>query len=157
MPGTIKIKNGHGNERIFRGLEDAVTGTERAVRHAWFGLARDMADRASAEILRKPKSGRLYIRRDKAGRRRRHRASAPGETHANRTGELRKSIGWNVHGSIELTFGYGITGNSPVYDEFVEFGTSKMEPRPSLENAINFAQAHFVMRFTDAMSQEFDD
>ena len=154
MATRITVKSNRGSERVFRQLNNLDKGWRKAIRQMWFGLADDMKNRANSEILRKPKSGRVYIIR-RGGRRRRHVASAPGETHANLTGRLRKAIGWKVHGNDELSFGYGVTGPSPKYDEFVEFGTSKMSARPSLENAINFAQANAELRFSSAMKKEF--
>lgn len=151
----ITVKSNRGSERVFRELENLPKGWRKAIRHMWFGVADDLKNRANAEILRKLKSGRLYITRTRSGRRRRHRASAPGETHANFSGTLRKAISWKVHGNDELAFGYGVTGGSPKYDEFVEFGTRKMEPRPSLDNAITFAQANVELRFTEEMNREF--
>lgn len=150
------MKSNRSNERrIFRDLDDVEGGWDRSIRETWFELADDLKGRANAEILRKPKSGRIYIRRDRLGRRRRHRASAPGETHANDTGALRKAIGWKVHGNNEMIFGYGVTRNSPDYDEFVEFGTRRMAARPSLANAIDYTQANPQQHFSNRMTQEF--
>lgn len=156
MAAEIRVRsNREANERVFRVLDETEQRTNRAIRSMWFGLGDDLKIRANAEILRKPKSGRVYIIRDKSGRRRRHVASAPGETHANLTGKLRRAIAWKVHGNNELTFGYGLGRSSPEYDEFVEFGTRNMEARPSLENAINFLQANAESHFSEGMFREF--
>jgi hypothetical protein len=155
---TITVRgNRSANSRLFAKLEETEPRTERAIRLMWEGLGDDLKKRANEEILRKPKSGRLYIRLDRLGRRRRHRASAPGETHANMTGKLRKAIGWKIHGNNEgMTFGYGVSGRpSPKYDEFVEFGTRRMAARPSLSNAIFYTQASVETRLTDHMTREF--
>jgi len=122
--------------------------TTRAAERAWWFSGRDLRKAASDEILRKPKSGRLYIRRDRAGRRRRHVASAPGETHANMTGALRRSVDFKVRGSKQLEFGYGIsTGIAPVHAPFVEFGTRRMAARPSLQNAIRASRRNIISNF----------
>ena len=43
---------------------------------------------------------------------------------------------WKVRGR-DLDFGYGIAkANAPDYAPFVENGTTRMEPRPTLKNAI---------------------
>lgn len=111
--------------------------TKRQVEFAAWTSARGLKSATSQEILRKPKGGRTYIRRDRLGRRRRHIASAPGETHANMTGRLRRSLSFRVNSS-EIEFGYGVTdGSAPDYAEHVEFGTKRMEARPSLRNGIN--------------------
>ncbi len=152
---TITVRsNRSANARVFREVEFALEKTERAIRSMWFGIGDDLKNRANKEILRRPKSGRLYLKRLR-GRRVRHRASAPGETHANFSGTLRKAIGWKVHGNNELTFGYGVTRPSPEYDEYVEFGTRRMAARPSLDNAINAAQGNVETRFPDEMRKEF--
>ena len=94
----------------------------------------------SKEILKKPKGGRVYIRRTKGGGRRRHVASAPFETHANMTGALRRSLSFKVN-PRQLEFGYGLAIESaPEYAGFVEFGTKNMKPRPSLLNGITSSQ-----------------
>jgi hypothetical protein len=66
------------------------------------------------------------------GRRRRHQSSAPGETHADLTGNLRKSLGWKVSGK-KLQIGYG--AGAPDYAE-IEFGYGKVEARPSIGNRV---------------------
>jgi len=137
-------------------LANVQTLTEEAIRQTWFKLGDDLKKRASEEILRKPKHGRLYLRRDSRGRRRFHRASAPGEIHANMTGALRRAIAWNVHGNLEMTFGYGLVNKkSPEYDLYVEFGTRKMAQRRSLGQTIDLVQANTQMHFEGEMSKEF--
>jgi len=154
MAGSFRVKGNTFNKRHFRDLGDAEIKTTRAIRQTWFALGEDLKDRSRAEILRKPKSGQTYFLRLR-GRRVRHVASAPGETHANFTGELRKSIGYKIHGNNEMSFGYGITRDAPDYAEFVEFGTRRMAARPSLENAINYTQGNVQRHFTSEMNQEF--
>lgn len=111
--------------------------TKRQVELAAWKSARGLRSATSQEILRKPKGGRTYIRRDRLGRRRRHVASSPGETHSNMTGRLRRSLSFRVNSS-EIEFGYGVTdGSAPEYAGWVEFGTKRMKPRPSLQNGIN--------------------
>ena len=114
-------------------------GLEAAAHTSGKGLVKA----TSTEILRKPKGGRTYIRVDRIGRRRKHIASAPGETHANMTGTLRRSLGFNAS-SKRLEFGYGVKRKkAPYYAGFVEFGTTKMAPRPSLENGIKSQHRNF--------------
>jgi hypothetical protein len=106
------------------------------VEFASWTSARGLQSATSREILRKPKGGRTYIRRDRLGRRRRHVASAPGETHANMTGRLRRSLSFRVNG-LELEFGYGVTkGDAPEYAAAIEFGSKRIKSRPSLRNGI---------------------
>lgn len=134
----VEIIEGPDNFKVYNGLKGVNKKVKQATRKGMFKWAKDLKSTASAAILAKDKTGRIYIRRDAAGRRRRHRASSAGESHANRTGALRRSIGWRVTAWDRLLFGYGVDGkDTPDYDGFVEFGTFKMKPRPSIQNSIN--------------------
>lgn len=121
--------------------------TKEGVEHAAWTSARGLRKATSKEILRKPKGGRVYVSRTRSGARRRHTASAPGETHANFSGKLRRSLDFKVS-SRNIEFGYGVTkGNAPDYAEFVEFGTRNMKPRPSLQNGIKGERRNFQNNF----------
>lgn len=154
MSAVFEIRDGQGNRRVLARMEgpNFQRATRRGLRQAWFAFAKDLKAEANREILRKPKSGRTYFFRDRAGRRRRHVASAPGETHANRTGALRRSLSWKVQGTDQMEFGYGIVGArtqapDPGYGSFVEFGTRRMEARPSLGNAVRARQGTAIVHF----------
>ena len=155
---VIKIQSDRGNERVFVRMTGIEQATRRGIRLAWFDLGRDLKSEANREILRRPKSGRTYIVRSRSGGRRRHVASAPGETHANLTGRLRRSISWKVHGTDSMDFGYGASTTlrtaAPRYSPFVEFGTRRMDERPSLENAINVTQREAEQNFERAITRE---
>lgn len=133
----MKVIEDPDNFKVYAKLDGVERLTKRATRRGMFKWARDLKSTANAAVLAKDKVGRVYIRRGKGGRKRRHRASAPGQSHASRTGKLRRSIGWRVTGADRLEFGYGVDGReTPDYDGFVEFGTFKMKPRPTIQNAI---------------------
>jgi len=129
-----------GNKKAFNLIEQLKNKTNIAIRETWFSLGRDLKHEAEREILRRPKSGRTYIVRTAGGRRRRHTASAPGETHANLSGDLRKSVSWKVHGAHRMDFGYGFSttdqNRAPDYDAAIEFGRKDghIAARPSIEN-----------------------
>lgn len=156
----ITVRGAAGNEAVFARVARGPAATGRSIRHAFFELGKDLKAEANREILRRPKSGRVYLVRSRGGRRRRHVASAPGETHANLSGDLRRAVGWKVHGNERLDFGYGVSGGSsnpsPRYDAFVEFGTRKMAPRPSLANAIRTTQNVTEREFEANMNREFE-
>lgn len=81
------------------------------------------------EIIKKgPKTGRLYRL---PGRKRRHRASAPGEAPANRYGVLRKGVDFTVKGSDQMEF-----GDTAPYGVHLELGTKRMKPRPHLSKSV---------------------
>lgn len=140
MTAVVGWTQSSRNSRVWRMIDKMRPKTKTAIRKAWFSVGRDLKIVATAEVLRAPKGGRVYIIRSKGGRTRRHTASAPGETHANRSGELRKSISWRVYGYARMDFGYGFTGDAVDYDSFVEDGTSKMDPRPTIANAVKTVQ-----------------
>lgn len=147
-----------GNPRTYRIIEDLTGLTRRAIRHGFFKLGQDLRAEASREILRRPKGGRVYYLRSRPGGRvRRHVASAPGETHANFTGRLRRSIGWQVYGHLSMEFGYGVDprGPAPVYGQFLEFGTIRLDPRPSLQNAMEVQQRNGETYFNNEFNRAF--
>lgn len=121
--------------------------TKHQVEFAAWVSARGLLSATSKEILRKPKSGRTYIREDRLGRRRRHIASAPGETHANMTGALRRSLSFKIS-PAKIEFGYGITkGDAPEYAKSVEFGMGIVAARPSLSNGIKSERRNMMNNF----------
>lgn len=80
-------------------------------------------------ILDTPKTGRIYRRRGVE-----HRASAPGEPPASDTGRLVNSIKSDF-GKLESQLtGTVVAGTS--YAAYLEFGTSRMEPRPFMRPAL---------------------
>lgn len=157
---SVTVTEGIDNPKAFLKMMGLEGATRRSIRHAWFELGKDLRAEANREILRKPKSGRVYVVRGRGGRRRRHVASAPGETHANLTGKLRRSIGWKVSGSDQMDFGYGVasTGRNaaPPYAPAIEFGRAdgSIAPRPSLQNAIRATQRRVPVEFEDQMERE---
>ncbi len=135
------------SKRLVSKIKDFDKLTVAGIQYAAFISGKQLKTATSKEILRKPKSGRVYIRRTASGRRRRHVASAAGETHANMTGTLRRSLSFRVN-TTSLEFGYGVTkGNAPNYAKFVENGTRKMGPRPSLMNGIKATRRSFQNNF----------
>ena len=101
-----------------------------AVRGALTDIGKKNEGTARGLILSKRKTGRVYsvvVR----GRRVRHRASAPGESPANLSGNLQRSIGFKVIGFNQLIF-----GADTEYAGFLEKGTKRMGKRPYLIVAI---------------------
>ena len=125
---------------------------DRAVRQMWFALMRDLFDSASREVLVGSKSGRLYRYRGMP-----HRASAPGQSHANMSGKALKSLSWKVHGSSGADFGYGVSvtarNAAPPYVDALEYGRldGLMAPRPTLQNELDHVGAKAQAHFSDAL------
>lgn len=131
--------------------------TRAGVQYAAWQSAKQLQKATSDEIIRKPKRGRTYIIRGPSGRRRRHVASAPGETHANLTGTLRRSLGFQVS-DTEIEFGYGVFRTpAPEYAEYVEFGTRRMKARPSLANGIRSQRRNFQNNFDRQIGKRLGD
>jgi HK97 gp10 family phage protein len=142
---TIKLEK--SSQKAIARIRNLNKLTRSGVEFAAYTSGRGLVKTTSAEILKKPKGGRVYVRRDRSGRRRRHVASAPGETHANMSGELRRSLSFKVN-LQQIDFGYGVDKNdAPEYAEFVEFGTQKAAPRPSLQNGIKSERRNFQNNF----------
>lgn len=119
-----------GNRRALKSALNLADNTRRGVELSWFVIAKDLRSEFSRQVLSRNKTGRFYIRRDRLGRGRKHQASAPGETPANRTGTYRKAIDWLIRLN-ELVF-----GNNAEHAGFLELGTSRMKKRPGLGNTI---------------------
>lgn len=141
----IDIKSDHRNQKVFVSIENIGEATRRGIRQGFFAYGADLKRTASRQILEKPKGGRTYrVRRGKT--RRRHVASAPGESPANLSGDYRKSIGFKIKGSSQMIFGAG-SAKVP-YAKFLEKGTRRMKPRPGLGNAVRAternARRHFA-------------
>ena len=70
---------------------------------------------------------------------------------------LRRSLSFQLRGSSEIEFGYGVSSGkeAPDYARFVEFGTTKMKARPSLLNALNAEQGNMTQHFVSGIDKEF--
>lgn len=133
---SFTFKADRANRKVLLEIDGIEDRVRRSVRQGFFALGKDLRKTASDAILEKPKGGKTYIRRTATGRKRRHVASAPGETHANMSGKLRRSLGFKVRGAHELEFGYGVDKDAPEYGIYLEEGTRNMGQRPSLGNAV---------------------
>ena len=136
------------SRKVIHKIENLRDLTKSGVEFAAYTSSKGLMKTINAEILHKPKGGRVYVIRSATGRRRRHRASAPGETHANLTGKLRKSLGFKVNPN-QLEYGYGVEKNdAPDYAERIEFGTKKKkDARPSLQNGLKSERRNFQNNF----------
>ncbi len=130
--------------------------TTWGVEKAFWRIGKDLRAEADQQVLRGDKTGRIYIRRDSLGRRRRHQASAPGESHANRTGTLRKSNGWRARG-LQMEYGYGAAGlTAPIYARPIELGSRRVAARPTLQNSINAQIRNAEGHLGDFVIREFE-
>ncbi len=142
----MEIKEDNGNKIVFLKIGQIDEDTRRGIRQGFFRLGSSLRRTASKQILSKNKTGRLYrIRR--GGRMINHRASAPGETPANLSGNYRRNLGFEIHGSEEMEF-----GGRADYAGFLEDGTGRMAPRPGLGNAIKAEERNAIAYFESSVS-----
>lgn len=149
----LSFKGGSGNNRVFIQVDDLDNRTQRGIRQGFFRLGDELVRTLRKQVLEKNKRGRTYIRRDRAGRRRRHIASAPGQTPANRTGNYRKNADYKLRGSKQLEF--GILEGAP-YATFLENGTSRMAARPGLGNSVKENQRNARTFFESSIERELN-
>ena len=138
------------NQKAFDSITLAPRNTQRAIELSFYHIGRDHMAELSRQMLKKDKKGRTYIRRIKGGARRRHVASAPGQTAANRTGRMRRARSFKLRGSDQLEF--GIEGVP--YAAFLERGTRRMSPRPSLGNTVKTQQKNAENAFERYLIRE---
>lgn len=126
------IKLAPNGVRTFNIVFNMPITTKTGIRQGFIKFGSLLQKDLKTEILRKPKSGREYLIR-RGGRRFRHIASADGETPANISGRLRRSVDYKVQGASRMEFGYN---NSVDYGKYLEFGTSKMGAKTGIQNSI---------------------
>ena len=117
---TIKIK---GLEPTLKNLRLLQNGLDKELTNVLRGGGQLIRGEAIRSIQTGPKSGRTY---EKYNPRRTHKASAPGQAPASDTGNLVSQIMSVADGKNTLV------ESSAEYSKFLEFGTSKMLPRPFL-------------------------
>lgn len=147
MPSPI-IEGFEDNPIAFDAAVSIEQNTKKGIRKAFFKIGKDIHTNFNNQVLRQKKSGRIYIRKDRLGRKRRHRASAPGESPANRTGTYRKSAAW-INQTTQLTW-----GASAPHADYLEVGTSRMKPRPGLLNAIRASERNIEVNLGGGIVQE---
>ena len=137
---TIQSPDAAEADKFYESAQNIAAHTRFGVEHALWRSGKDVLSEFNRQVLDKnSKTGRIYIRRIKGGARRKHQASAPFETPANRTGNYRKSVGFSVDGAHQLTI-----GNRAEYAGHLEVGTSRMAKRPGLGNAIAASERSII-------------
>ena len=117
---TIKIT---GLEPTLKNLKLLQNGLDKELTNVLRGGGQLIRGEAIRSIQSGPKSGRTY---EKYNPRRTHKASAPGQAPASDTGNLVSQIMSVADGKNTLV------ESRAEYSKFLEFGTSKMLPRPFL-------------------------
>lgn len=136
---------GMGSRKFLSDLTNLDDKFRRGVTRGWDRSGRVLVNSAKKEIKDGLKTGRIYHIRG-----RRHRASAPGETPANLSGNLRRSIGYEARGWNQMEF-----GADAEYAGFLEEGTRKMKKRPTLGNTFRKEQGRIQRILYVDIEREF--
>lgn len=128
---TFKIISDAKNRKIEFQLGKLGNITTRGIRQAFYQLGAISKEKINRDVLAKPRSGRVYKFKG-----RRHTASLPGESFANRSGAARKKRGFEVRGAKELEFGFRQDGET-IYTKILE----ETGGRPTVGNASKFVSA----------------
>lgn len=139
------------SKRVIKEIIGLDNLTKQGINQGMSDSGNALIKRASTEILRKPKSGRTYFIRNKRGRRRKHVASAPGETHANLTGATRRSLSFKLKDATSFDFGYGVSGGNVA----PEYAAQLESTRPSLQNAVKDQEQKMVQHFERQILRQF--
>lgn len=130
----MKIKPNRGNRLVLLNVKNLNKLTNRAIRQSFYSIGLKLLKDTKKDILRTPRSGRLYTVRTQR-RRRRHRASVPGEAPASISGRLWRSLDFKVGGSANMRFGYGstaVTDKGFLYGKYWEAEAPSSKLRPGL-------------------------
>tara|TARA_Y100001938_G_C7822861_1_gene297482 strand:- start:56 stop:505 length:450 start_codon:yes stop_codon:yes gene_type:complete len=146
MELKIQVKNLEQTLRKFNALDKDL---KEPFREVVKGGAQFIRGEAIKSIQTGPKSGRLY---EKYNPRRTHRASAPGQPPASDTGNLVRNIKVNQKNKDVAE----VQSNAP-YSAFLEFGTSKMLPRPFLFPAFEKSKNKIVQAVFNRVKQKIQE
>ena len=149
----LEFREGHNNHIVFMHIDNLDERTMRGIRQGFFRLGNQLVRTLQQETLKKDKKGRVYRRRTRSGRSRKHVSSAPGQTPANMSGTYRKNAGYQLRGSSQLEFGIR---DGASYAKYLESGTSAMLPRPGLANAIKSNERNARADFEGSIDRELN-
>ena len=107
-------------------MDKAIFNTKEGIRRGLLDVGPEIEREVVRLIKSPPKTGRLYLRGGRI-----HQASAPGEAPANLTGTLAESVSFEVSSPTQLII--GDRARIADYGGYLEFGTSRMAPRPHLK------------------------
>ncbi len=141
MDISFKIE---GLDRIEAATAQVRQAVADEINKAVFASAQKVAAEAKKSIMDGNKSGRVYKRRSVT-----HKASAPGEAPASDTGRLVNSI--NAY-ALKDGEAIAVAGRGTVkYAAMLEFGTSKIAPRPFMFPALEKSKAWIAERLNKAV------
>ncbi len=142
---SISVISSPKNKKAFLSIGRAPARARTGIRKAFYYIGKEDVSVSRKQILKKNKTGRVYMVRLK-GRTVRHRASAPGEFPANLSGALRKSIDFVVRGSNRMEFGARVP-----YAENLELGkipgpgSAASKARPFLAKTVELTRRNAIV------------
>lgn len=162
-------------ERIRLGIKNLSTLTTTGIRRAFYDIGKDLVKDAKDLINKQPKSGRVYRKytgvQGPLRSSQNYTASAAGEAPAVVTGVLRKSINFQVSGSIQMAFGIDLSrggvlpnkGQEATYGKYLEYGnlismsgkgSKNIEPRPFISASYQKNKRKVMQKFVEAINKE---
>ena len=133
-----------GSIELQKNLKKISDKGKQLIAHAVFKSVADVEKEAKQSIQRGAKAGVVYRRYNP---RRTHKASAPGQPPASDTGFLVN----NIKRKIDADKMGGEIASRAFYSKFLEFGTSKMLPRPFMFPALEKNRQKILKRINQAI------
>jgi HK97 gp10 family phage protein len=130
-----------GLDRVKAEIKRIGKEAEQGVANAVKATALEVISDVKKRIQRGPKSGRTYTRGNVS-----HTASAPGQAPATDTGTLASSTYFTQSGKLSA-----VVGSRLAYASYLEFGTTRIKPRPSWTPAVEAAAPKLQKRIEDAI------
>ena len=146
MKVRIKVRN---LERVLKSLNTLGKDMLPEFREVIMGGAQQIRGEAIQSIQTGSKSGIVY---QKYNPKREHRASAPGESPASDTGNLVSKIKVQRKNKDSVD----VESNAS-YSKFLEYGTSKMQPRPFLFPAYKKSQKKIIQAVFNRVKRKIQE
>lgn len=154
----FSVKPAIGTDKVYYRASQLPIASHRVIRQCWFNMLQKLEKDVKRDINSTPKTGKTYLIRLKSGRKKKHKASSPGQAHANITRETRDSLSWKVSGTTDAKFGYGVVDdNATEWSKFLEFGNplgNSSTARPSILR--NIKNLDFESHFSQAARDKIE-
>jgi HK97 gp10 family phage protein len=135
-----------GGKELAAALRNASKDMQAAVADAVTATGLELRGDVVKRIQRGPATGRTYQRRGVT-----HTASAPGQAPATDTGRLANSVTFEQAGPVSVT-----VGSALIYAAYLEYGTTRMAPRPVWRPAVEDMAPKFRNRLLRALGMALD-
>ena len=134
-----------GGDQLAAALRAYGAKAERHIGDAVNATGLELRGEIVKAYQRGPASGVMY---EKDNPRRTHQASLAGEAPATDTGRLASSVNFKREGPMSATVGSDIA-----YAAMLEFGTSRIDPRPAWVPAVEAMRPKFRQRLETALAR----